>query len=1112
MKKTLYVLVLIFSATIYFFSARESSDSIFGLGRSAATEETSSYKPRYDHPDQAALEEIILRSEIGKPFSYGESYRMKALKQARQFNPLQKSADALTWQEKGPGNVGGRTRSIVVHPDDPNTWWAGAVGGGIWFTNDSGENWVCQSDDLPVLSVCTIAICKQGPDTLYAGTGEGFYNYDRVVGDGVFKTTNGGQNWLQLASTASNYDFRYVNRIVVHPQNSNLLLAATKTGIFRSADGGASWQTVFQNGSNVQQIIANPLNFNTLFAAANEDGIYKSNDMGLTWSKVSEEISGHGRIELTISETDTNYVYAAAVDGASENKYALLGFYQSTDGGDRWRQILDNPGETNWLGSQGWYDNTLLVHPFDPAKVFVGGIDLHLVDASANPVSVEPISNGYTGYNYVHADQHFLAALPRTDSTFALIAANDGGVFYSADEGTNWESKDNNYNVTQFYDADKNPALFQYMGGTQDNGTVRSQMEPDFASEWDEVVGGDGFDCAWDKEDAERAYATLYESRVYRSADGGDHFGRVGSGSLPESNVFHTPLTMDAHNSKKLFTISDKNKIYISYDGASNWHGVYCDFDSSRWVKIAVSERDSNIVWAGGSSKKINVSLDAGHSFFTVSRPEGSPNARLTGITTSPWDSATALITFGVYNYGKVFRTHDLGATWENITANLPDIPAHCALIMPYDSSEIWLGTDIGLFISQDNGQSWQYANHNLPAVSIRRLKIVGKEIVAATHGRGIWSVINEKLDQQVIPTLAPLVHPLHLPNPNTNLLKIYFTPRGAYDSVSVYLNDLKIETTTQVTAYKDTFVTAEALAPGIFTAFARGFKASAEFTSESESVEVNGPVDSIRTNFDDESALFSGDLTISQEEGFASKTMHSAHTYTNGTNHIALLLSSVQIGEGYRLFYKDVALVEPGDDGFEYPDSRMWDFAALEYSIDGEHWNVLCQPYDARYNDRWLSYYRSGRAADQSLLVNHDISLNDSLSDGQSAFFRFRLFADEATSGWGWAIDDFYIGPNPPDVILRTNGKPYQFKLNKNYPNPFNPTTTIKYQLPKTSKVILTVYNTLGQKVKTLVNQSQKAGNHSILFNASGLASGLYFYKLQSDRFMEIHKMILLQ
>ncbi len=1105
MKKLITSLFVLFASVVFILY------SPF-LRRSATINEnqkTTPYKAQYDHPDQAALEEIILRSEIGKSFSYGESYWINALKQAKQYNPLLKSADELVWQEKGPGNVGGRTRSIVVHPDDENTWWAGAVGGGIWFTNDAGESWVCQSDGLPVLSVCTMAICQDGPDTLYAGTGEGFYNYDRVVGDGIFKTTDGGETWKQLSSTASDYDFRYVNRLVVHPQNAQIVLAATKTGIFRTTNGGASWQTVFQDGSNVQQIYANPLNFNTLFAAANGSGIYKSTDMGLTWRKVNETLSGFGRIELAISKADTNYVYAAVVDASS---YGLLGFYKSANAGENWQQILDNPGEMNWLGGQGWYDNTLLVHPFNPLRIFVGGIDLHLVDASSNPVSIVQISNRYSGYNYVHADQHFLAALPRTDSTFALISANDGGIFYSADEGTNWESKDHNYNVTQFYDADKNPAAFQYLGGTQDNGTVISQIEPTFASFWDEVVGGDGFDCAWDKEDAERVYATLYDSRIYRSADGGDHFGRVGGGSLPESDVFHTPLAMDPHNSKKLFTISDRNKVYVSYDGASTWSAVYCDLDSSRWVKIAVSEKDSNIVWACGSSKRINVSTDAGRTFSTVLRPDGSPHARVTGVATSPWDSATALVTFGVYSYGKVFRTRNLGASWEDITSNLPDIPVHCALIMPYDSTEIWLGTDIGLFISQDEGQSWQYANLNLPAAAVRRLKIVGNEIVAATHGRGIWSVVNEKLDPQVIPTIAPLVHPLSLPNPNTNLLNIYFTPRGIYDSVSVYLNGLKIETTTQITAYKDTFVTAYAEAPGVFTAYVSGFKENATYRSNSEGVEVLAPLDSVNENFDDGSSAFKGDFIISREEGFSSHTLHTGHNYANGKNHIALFASAITIEEDYQLFYKDVALVEPGDDGFEYPDSRMWDFAAVEYSMDGEHWVILNQPYDARYDEQWLAYFNNKTVADSGLLLSHNFNLNNSVTAGQAAYFRFRLYADEATNGWGWAIDDFYIGSNPIDVILSTNEKPFRFKLNKNYPNPFNPTTTIMYQLPMADRVELTVYNMLGQKVRTLVKAPQEAGSHTAVFNASGLASGLYFYKLKTDRFIKIRKMILLQ
>ena len=1067
---------------------------------------TAKTRSKPDSPDRAMQEEVLLRSEIGKSFSYTGSWRIRAQQQAIQQPKLYKTSAELTWEEKGPGNVGGRTRSIVVHPQHSDTWWAGAVGGGVWQTKDRGSNWSCLTDSLPTLSVTTISLCQTHPDTLYFGTGEGFYNSDAIWGDGIFKTTDGGQHWQQLAATASNSDFRYVNRIVVHPENADTLFAATNSGLFKSVDGGASWNKVFGNGYRVQQIIANPLNFHSLFIAVNSQGIYKSTDSGDSWNKVSEEITSHYRIEMAISPTDTHYVYAAAVNDDS----GLRGFYQSTDGGNNW---TDLGVTTNWLGGQGWYNNTLLVSPLHPQIVFVGGIDLYRVDASSNPAVVTPISQWYggNGLPYVHADQHALASIAFSDTAFALVAGNDGGVFFSEDKGQTWLSKNNGYNVTQFYDADKNPLLKQYIAGAQDNGTNLSPDDPDKTSSWSEPVGGDGFDCAWDKQNYDILYATLYDSRIYRSADGGDHFGEATNG-LPESDIFHTPLAMDPQNSQKLFTISESDKIYYTSDGAHNWYGVDCDFEGRRWVKIAVSETDTNIVWAASTNDHINLSTDAGRHFQLVNTPTGSPHAYVSGLATSPFDSATALATFGVYGYGKVYRTHDLGQSWEDITNNLPEMPVHCALIMPYDSSEIWLGTDIGLFITHDNGQHWDYSSQNLPAVSIRRLKIVGKEIVAATHGRGVWSVINDKLDQQEIPLYPPRLAELNYPNPNTGELKINFTPRGEYDSLAVSINDEIVETITRFTAYQDTFITTPVDIPDYWDVLIHAYKDGQILDSEHKTLLTYDYVDSLSENFNSGFSFFEGDFTISQDQGFSSNALHTIHPYNNQHNYLAVLAAPLHLSKGLRLRYKDVALVEPGEPNSSYPDEQIWDYVTVEYSFDGENWQLLTDPYDCRYHDDWKFYYDNDMDADEFLFQDHELFLADSISSGMNAYIRFRLFADAYTTGWGWTIDDVYIGKQPPTGMEETNQTVYSYALGTNYPNPFNPTTVISYQFPVSGFVTLTVYNALGQKVRTLVSGKQQAGRHRVTFDASGLASGVYFYRMTAGDFSQTHKMILLR
>ena len=1069
--------------------------------------------PRPDRPDEAALEEYLLRSPIGGSFSYPLDWRFKAFRQIqRKSFRLFSVNEKLTWVERGPSGVGGRARVVVVHPKNPDTWWVGSVGGGIWFTEDAGQTWTCQSDDLPALAVCTIAICDSQPDILYAGTGEGFYNYDAIVGDGIFKTEDGGKHWTQLPATAGNFDFRYVNRLVVHPAHPDTVLAATKSGVFRSFDGGSTWQKVFDNGNNVQQIVCNPQNFNSLLITVWKSGVYKSTDLGESWQFVSQNMEKPTRIELAFATTDTNFVYAAAAD----TSYGVLGLFKSRDGGRSWIDLGDS---LNWLKSQGWYDNTVLVHPFDPEIVFVGGIDIYRVDTRRDSAVYRRLTAWYYSntYPYVHADQHCLYAIPHADSTFELIATNDGGVFYSSNGGHSWQARNTGFNVTQFYDADRSPIANQYIGGSQDNGTLLSPVNPTATTSWETKVSGDGFDCAWDDDNADIVFGTLYDSRIYRSITGGDYFGELHG--VPQSRIFHTPLTMDPHNSRKLITASDTNKIYITWDSGQNWQPFDVNLGGLRWIRIAVSEKDSNIVWVGSSSHYINVSTDGGRHFQQVSNPDLNLNAYLTGIATSPFDSATALVMFGVYGYGKIFRTTDLGQTWQDITHNLPEIPVHCALYMPYDSSQIWIGTDLGVFISYNNGQSWKYFDRNLPAVSVRRMKIVGKQIVAATHGRGVWTVDNDTLITYNLPVKEPLLADLPLLNPNTDTLRIGFYTQGAYDSLKVIDGNRVLTTFYFPPAYKDTVYFYKVTPPAELHIRVDGYKAGKIYASETKSLTVYVAKDSVSANFDDGMSPFEGDLKVTNDSGFTSSTLDSNHPYEDNKEYIALLKTPVVVNDSTHLFYRDIAVVEPGDEGFYYPYPQMWDYVTVEGSADGEHWHIIITPYDCRFNSAWLSAFKQNRAPSADSFMAHDTILSSIFSPGTKIYLRFRLHADAATHGWGWAIDDIFIGAGEPTGLPAISAAPWKFRLLGNYPNPFNPSTTIRFTLDKPATVSVTVYNSLGECVRHLVNNTFFPGKGLYKLHWDGaddagkrVASGVYFYRLQAARHTAVGKMVLLK
>ena len=332
------------------------------------------------HPDLFFQYHRDIRSSLDGNYEYPTGNRIK------EFNKALVSAKTigskLSWVERGPGNVGGRTRPILVDPDDPDkhTWWAGSVSGGLWKTINGGATWLPLTDNLPNLSVSSLEMAESARNVIYMGTGEGFGNLGGVDGDGIFKSVDRGTTWEHLDATASNPAFRHVNRLAVDPTNPDVVLAATAEGIFRTADGGATWSGVY-SGRHVQDLRAQPGGYNMQIASANGVGILYSTDAGMTWELASLTWSDSdilGRIELAYSPSHPSIAYASASLFSRETRSHKTGFYRSSDGGASWVPTVDvnttNP--VPWLWDQGWYDNTLAVHPFKPDTVFVGGINL----------------------------------------------------------------------------------------------------------------------------------------------------------------------------------------------------------------------------------------------------------------------------------------------------------------------------------------------------------------------------------------------------------------------------------------------------------------------------------------------------------------------------------------------------------------------------------------------------------------------------------------------------------------------------------------------------------------------------------------------------------------
>ncbi len=380
---------------------RSSAESAILINKIQKLEKLQRGIQKTNQPDMIAKFQYNIRVREGDTApGYTMNYKFrelkKAIKQQKKLIGLHQSVNgpAYTFVERGPHNVPGRVRGLLIDPDDAshNTWLAGAVGGGIWKTTNGGESWEPKTENLPILSISYFAQSASNPAIIYAGTGEGFFNVDAIGGNGVLKSTDHGESWTLLPSTMENPQFASINRIVVDPNNPDIILTCSngngfsadyRTVIMKSIDGGDTWIQKYQTNQRIQHLISNPMNFKTLYASVNNVGVIKSFDGGDSWTN-STGILGDlgGRLELAISQTDTNIVYAAA-EGSADNSILYVTF----NGGKTWALAKDNGSDPNWLNGQGWYDNTIMVDPEDNMSVFVGGVQLYKINLTDTTVS-----------------------------------------------------------------------------------------------------------------------------------------------------------------------------------------------------------------------------------------------------------------------------------------------------------------------------------------------------------------------------------------------------------------------------------------------------------------------------------------------------------------------------------------------------------------------------------------------------------------------------------------------------------------------------------------------------------------------------------------------------
>jgi hypothetical protein len=1164
--------------------------------------------PREENPGvfREALAQIKSRAD---GTTYEANYKLDALRTAKR-RP-HKGAGLLPWTERGPGNVSGRARAIVADAADPSgqTWFVATVGGGIWKTSSAGSSWQNKSPELGTLSTTCIAQCVSQPLVLYVGTGMGYGRIVDLEGSGIWKSIDGGESWSQLASTAFGQILTAINRIVVDPADPDVVVACSNTpyshlgtkggsrvsGIFRSVDGGVNWTQTFDSDAvfgtatdnRVQQIVADPANFQRLYATVNEVGVIRSDDGGQSWTVSVNDFAlvsdignppGGGlglsgisvRTEMAVAASDPQRLYAAV-----ERPRGIADLYMSANGGDSWDLLPDTGVDPNWFNNAGisgslgytagWFDNTIAVDPRDEDVVFVGGVNMYRieVDPVAKTRLASPMAWWIPNGNLpvVHADHHWIATIPQGVSGLWLVGANDGGVALSTDGGTSWTNKPG-IGSTQFYGADKAPGADRYFGGMQDNGTWMSGLNPTAGTNWSFLLGGDGFEVAWHGSDPNLMLYGYQFNGIVRSTDGGASWTAVPEATFPTVlGAAGAPFITKFANNKldpDLVFIVGSTGVRRSDDFGATWtnHPV-----SGNWLghrpfdNVEISEADPQVVWISsrmgidpGTNQigGIHVSTDGGLAFSDISA-NFPPNLwESSGIGTHPTDGAVAYFLFSAPGYAKIVKTVDFGQNFVDITGfaggsstiGFPDVAVFSLLVMPYDSDVIWAGTEIGLFISDNGGASWQFASDGLPHVAIFQLRIVEDQVLVATQGRGIWSVTLPELQDVVAPvvTLAPRLLPM-VQRP-TGELPIEVDLRSPYDSTLVFVNDVAFP----ILAANDSTETLSIPIPITQSQTIRArvvaFRDGRAYPTPEREADVY-PITALnRYEYDMEDTGRKTEFNLSgfnmvRIAGFSDRAAHTAHKYAAGIELSMQLRNPIRVANANALMtYRDICLVEKGAaNATHYTHPNFWDYVIVEATNDGIHWIPLIDGYDSRAHPVWSNAYDqnpdgqggSNTTGTPAMYVSHEIDLHDSFDPGELIFLRFRLYSDSGVTAWGWAIDDLLIQPQGVGLGEPADQPPVEpamqvTELRPNTPNPFNPRTTIAFSLARRSRVRLGVYDLAGRLVQELVaGESLDAGPHARVWEGvdgrgRAVASGVYLYRLSTPDFERSRKMVLVR
>jgi photosystem II stability/assembly factor-like uncharacterized protein len=693
-------------------------------------------------------------------------------------DPSTSSGQGMRWRPIGPFR-GGRTKAITGVPSQPNVFYAGAVNGGVWKTNDFGRTWTPIFDDQPTGSIGAIAVAPSDPNIVYVGSGEGLARPDLSVGDGIYKSTDAGKTWTHLGLR----DGQQIPMIVVDPRDANKLFVAVlghpygpnaERGIYRSTDGGRTFEKVLSKDENTggSDLEFDPKNPDIVYAclweqrqgpwengawAGTHGGIFKSTDGGRTWNQLTKGLPVEGVVQadVAVAPSDPNRIYASVATGQP------VGIYRSDDAGESWTRITT---DTRPAGRIGGGDLPVpVVSPKDRDTVVI-----------ASTVSWKSIDGGktWTALRGAPGGDDYQRPWINPNDPNIIALASDQGAIVTVNGGQTWSSWYNQPTSQMYHVNADNAFPYRVCGGQQESGSACVSSR-----------GNDGMITfrEWHPVGVEEyGYAVpdpLNDNIIY-----GGKVTRYDRRIAQVQNIAPTPVRpadfRTLRTAPVVFSTVDPhvmffgaNTLWKTLNGGRSWQKISPDLTRATWdtpssvglfrdqdtakptqrgviYTVAPSHVDLNRIWIGTDDGLIQTTIDGGATWQNVTPPDLKPWMKVSIVDAGRFDANTAYAAINTLRLDDMrphlYRTHDGGKTWTTITTGIPDIapsaaPTNAIREDPIRKGLLFAGTEREVYVSFDDGDHWQSLRLNMPASSIRDVIVHNDDLIAGTHGRGIW-------------------------------------------------------------------------------------------------------------------------------------------------------------------------------------------------------------------------------------------------------------------------------------------------------------------------------------------------------------------------------------